>query len=106
MKYRLKRKMDKPVSELGLGPGTFHLLSYDEIRDITRHAIDNGMNIIDLITVDETPFRPIADAIKDCREDIQLQVHIGAAFPNGQTDICRDLDELKAEFEKMLQEGR
>ena len=103
MKYRLKRKMDKPVSELGLGPGTFHLLSYDEIRDITKYAIDNGMNIIDLITVDETPFKPIADAIKDCREDIQLQVHIGAAFPNGQTDICRDLDEVKAEFEKMLE---
>lgn len=103
MEYRLKKKMDKPVSELGLGAGTFHLLSYDEIKNLTKYAINNGINIIDLITVDETPFKPIADAIKDCREDIQLQVHIGADFPNGQVDVCRDLNKVKEEFEKMLE---
>lgn len=45
------------------------------------------MDIIDLITVNETPFRPMADVIKDCREDLQLQVHIGADFPDGQKHL-------------------
>ena len=103
IQYRNKSKGGEEISTIGIGCGNLHQLSPSEIKEIISYGLGHGINLIDIITVDDTPLRPMADVVKERRKDVKLQFHIGADYPGGQVETCRNLDDIKKEFERMLE---
>lgn len=102
MEYRQMGRVSDPVSAIGIGAGNLHRLDAKEIREMIRCGYENGANLIDLVMTDDSPFAPIAEAVKPHRKDFRLQAHLGADFPGGQVSTCRDLDRIKREFDRQL----
>ena len=89
---------NETFSVLGLGMGGIGKTPVDEIEAIIRKAIDHGINFFDLCTAGAS-YAPIGRAIKDCRENVFLQVHFGAVYDeNGEYGWCRDFDTIKNTF--------
>lgn len=102
MEYRRMRRVSGAVSAIGIGGSNLHRSSPQEIRRMVRYGHENGVNLIDLIMTDDSPFASIADVVKPDRKDFRLQAHIGADFPGGRVETCRDLNRIKREFDRQL----
>ncbi|MDO4561021.1 MAG: aldo/keto reductase [bacterium] len=102
MEYRQMRRVSAPVSAIGIGAGNLHRLEEREIREIIRTGYQNGVNLIDLIAVNSSPFAPIAAEVRQRRADFRLQAHLGADFSGGSVSTSRDLGRVKSEFERLL----
>lgn len=106
MEYRrlAKGTSEEKFSVLGLGMGGIQHTPIDEIETIVRKAIANGINFFDLCA-GKNVYKPIGNAIKECREDVFLQVHFGAVYDDkGEYGWCRDFDIIKKTFEWELSE--
>lgn len=106
MEYRrlAKGTSEEKFSVLGLGMGGIQHTPIDEIEAIVRKAIANGINFFDLCA-GKNVYKPIGNAIKECREDVFLQVHFGAVYDDkGEYGWCRDFDIIKKTFEWELSE--
>ena len=89
---------NEKFSVLGLGMGGIGKTPVDEIEAIIRKAIDNGINFFDLCTAGAS-YAPIGRAIKDCRDQVFLQVHFGAVYDeSGEYGWCRDFDTIQKTF--------
>lgn len=100
MEYRkLPHGTDRErFSVLGLGMGGIGKTPPEEIEAIIRKAIANGINFFDLCTAGAT-YAPIGRAIRDCREQVFLQVHFGAVYDeNGEYGWCRDFETIQRTF--------
>lgn len=85
-------------SVLGLGMGGIGKTPADEIENIIRKAIDNGINFFDLCAAGSV-YAPVGQAIKDRRDQVFLQCHFGAVYDeNGEYGWCRDFDTIKKTF--------
>lgn len=106
MEYRrlAKGTSEEKFSVLGLGMGGIQHTPIDEIEAIVKKAIANGINFFDLCA-GKNVYKPIGNAIKECREDVFLQVHFGAVYDDkGEYGWCRDFDIIKKTFEWELSE--
>lgn len=101
MQYR-KLNTGESVSEIGLGTGSLRQASDDEIKQIFEFAFENGVNFMDTGAVEETWAVPVKEFLKDKREEMHIQMHIGAVFPDGQYTQSRDLDLIKKSFDGEL----
>ena len=63
---------------LGLGMGGIHNCSDEEIEQIIRKAIANGINFFDLCASGKNVYWPFAKAIAGQREKVFFQLHFGA----------------------------
>lgn len=100
MEYRkLPRGTDRErFSVLGLGMGGIGKTPPDEIEEIIRKAIDNGINFFDLCTAGAS-YAPIGRAIRNCRDKVFLQCHFGAVYDeHGEYGWCRDFETIKKTF--------
>ena len=106
MEYRrlAKGTSEEKFSVLGLGMGGIQHTPIDEIEAIVKKAIANGINFFDLCA-GKNVYKPIGNAIKECREDVFLQVHFGAVYDDkGEYGWCRDFNIIKKTFEWELSE--
>lgn len=102
MKKRALPHGGEQISILGLGMGSIHESSEEEIEEIVRLAIEHGINIFDLAASSIKPYQSYGKAIEKHREQVYLQMHFGAIYENGKYGWTRDLNKIKKNFEDQL----
>lgn len=88
-----------------LGIGTAYVADRDPItiEKIYRKAFDGGINFVDLAGGGGSIFAPLGRAMEGRREDIILQVHLGALYAeDGSYGWSRDVSKIREMFEKEL----
>lgn len=83
-------------SVLGLGMGGIQNCGDDEIEQVIRTAIDNGINFFDLCGGGKNVYEPFGKAIAGQREKVFFQLHFGAVYnKNGDYGWSRSLKEIR-----------
>lgn len=96
MEYRKLPHGEEKISVLGLGMGGIQKASDNEIEQVIRKAIDNGINFLDLCGGASNVYAPIGRALADCRERVYVQMHFGAVYNDkGDYGWSRSFDEIK-----------
>ena len=103
MKLRRLGKTELMVSEVGFGGEWLERHEFDESVELIRHAMEKGINIIDCWMPDPKSRDIIGAALKDCRDKMYVQGHIGSTWQNGQYVRTRDMKYVKPAFEDLLQ---
>jgi uncharacterized protein len=103
MNYRKILRCGFEVSEIGLG--CEHLDNKDKalVDEVIGAALDGGVNILDVFMPGPEVRTLIGNAIRDVRQKIHLQGHIGAVLENGQYKRTREVakcDEFIQDFLK------
>ena len=102
MEYRVLGNTGIKVSVIGLGCEGFLNKSPEEFRELFTLALKSGVNCMDLYSPNPELHRLVAKNIGR-REDFVLQGHLCTKWENGQYSATRDLGEVKANFERMLE---
>ena len=103
--YRKLPKGEERLSSLGIGLGGIQKSSPEEIEQTVRTAIENGINFFDLCAGGSVVYEPFGRAISGVRDKVFFQLHFGAVYnESGDYGWSRDLDRIKATFEKELEE--
>lgn len=103
MEYRTLPCSGEKISVLGLGAGSLHNASASEIEETVSLAIDKGINYFDFIPSTAAPLPAIAKGIGKRRNEVFLQVHIGAEYTSGNYGWTTNVDLAKREFEARLE---
>lgn len=103
MEYRMLPHGGEKISVLGLGMGSIHLSSEEEIERTVTMALDQGINFFDLAASERKPYACYARAFEGRRSEIVTQLHFGADYENGTYGWTRDLGKIKRNFEWELQ---
>lgn len=102
MEYRTLPHGGEQISVIGMGMGSIHQASDAEIEDTVRTAMERGVNFFDFVPSEAKPFEPYARAFKGHRDEVMLQVHLGADYHTGTYGWTRDLATIKREFQARL----
>ena len=91
MNYRKILRGGFDVSEIGLG--CEHLEKKDKalVEEVVGTALNGGVNILDVFLPQPEARTLIGNAVRDVRQEIYLQGHIGAILENGQYKRTRDV---------------
>ena len=85
---------------LGLGMGGILNCSDDEIEQVVRAAIDNGINFFDLCAGGKNVYEHFGRAIAGQREKVFFQLHLGAVYnEKGEYGWSRDMSRMRETFE-------
>jgi len=103
VKYRKLGRTDVDISEISLGAE--HLENQDPtvVSAVVNHALDQGINYIDLV-----PYASPADrdamgaALRGRRDEIMISAHFGAVCREGQYFKTREPALCEASFEDLL----
>lgn len=102
MEYRTLPHGGEKISIIGMGTGSLGGTE-QEMVEVIDAAIHTGMNLFDLCAVDEQPlYNAFAKAIEGRREQVYTQSHFGMVYTNGRCGPTKDLDKIKAEFQRQL----
>ncbi len=104
MKYNKLPRGNELYSEIGIGLGSLHESSEEEIVKTVNYAIEHGVNYFDMIASYNSALVGVAKALKGKREKVYLQVHFGATYPNGEYNWCRDVDAIKKEYHRLIED--
>lgn len=104
MKYRAIPRLGRDVSVISLGCEGFIELDQKQFIAMFDHALDKGINFIDMYTPNPDFRAHLKYAIQGRREQIVLQGHIGSIWENGDYLRTRDLTKTKKGFEDLLEE--
>ena len=102
MEYRTLPHGGEKISVIGLGAGSLHEATPDEIERTVEAAIEAGVNHFDYVTSNDAPFEPMARAIRRHRADVHVQVHLGADYRGHAYAWTTDSAVAIAEFEERL----
>ena len=109
MNYRKILRCGFEVSEIGLG--CEHLEKKDKalVDEVVGAAMEGGINILDVFMPQPEVRTLIGNAIRDVRQKVFLQGHIGATLEDGQYKRTRDVakcDEFVQDFLKRYHTDR
>ena len=104
MKYRVNRKTNDRISEIGFGSSYLFEAGMEEGVKALRRAYEGGINYFDLAAGDGASFPIYGEALKDVRKDIFYQIHFGADYSKGTYGWSLDLDTVKRSIDKQLTE--
>lgn len=90
------------ISTIGIGAGSLHESRPQEIKDIISYGMEHGINLIDTVMYDSSAVEPIEQALKGQRDEMIMQMHLGAVYPKGTYSRTRVLSKLKRGFEQEL----
>ena len=102
MEYRTLPHGGDRISVIGLGMGSIHQGGVEETERTVRAAIDAGVNYLDFVPSEASAFEGYARALRGQRENVMLQVHLGADYSSGKYGWTTDLGTVKREFEARL----
>ena len=104
MEYRQLPHGGERLGVLGLGMGGIQKYSDDEIEQVVRTAIQNGINFFDLCAGAKNVYKPFGKAIAGQRDKVLFQLHLGAVYnEKGEYGWSRDLAQMKETFELELE---
>lgn len=102
MEYRNLVHGDCRVSTIGIGAGSLRESGPEEIKEIIGFGMDHGINLIDTVMPDTRAAEPIAQALQGRRDEMIMQIHLGAVYPGGTYSRTRSLSKLRRGFENEL----
>ncbi|WAI01555.1 aldo/keto reductase [Methanogenium organophilum] len=102
MEYRYLPNSSCRVSTIGIGAGSLRESGPEEIRKIINSGMEHGINLIDTVMSDTSAAEPIAQALKGRRDEMIMQIHLGAVYPHETYSRTRSLSELQRGFEGEL----
>lgn len=102
MNYRELGNTGLKVGEIGLGCEGFLEEEGTRTKALIDRAEQAGLNYIDLYTSDPTARESLGKALAGRRERFILQAHLCSVWKDGQYKRTREIEEVKAEFEKLL----
>lgn len=102
MEYRKLGNTGLEVGVIALGCAGFDGKARRLVGAELRHAMERGVNFLDLFASDPDLRSSIGAAIAGRREQIIIQGHIGSAWVDGQYLRTRDVPLAKAAFEDLL----
>ena len=102
MEYRNLPNSDCMVSTIGIGSGSLRESGPREIEKIVGSGMENGINLLDTVMSDDKAAEPISQALKGRREEMVMQIHLGAVYPGGTYTRIRPFSKLKEGFENEL----
>ena len=103
MRYRELGKTGLKVSEIGFGAEWVKGDDPEGARELTHHAADAGVNIVDCWMSDPTVRMALGDAVCDQRDHWIVQGHFGSTWQDGQYVRTRDLDKVVPAWEFLLE---
>ncbi|MFQ9872514.1 MAG: aldo/keto reductase [Oscillospiraceae bacterium] len=105
MEYRKLGRTGIQVSAVGMGCEGYEGKSLEESLRILNTAIQSGINFFDMYTSDPRARRHLGEALKGIpRECAVIQGHLCSAWKDGQYCRTRELGEVKASFESLLED--
>ncbi len=104
MKYRINKRTQDRISEIGLGSAYIANAGHGVAVDTVRHAYEGGINYYDLATSDSAAFSIFKDALSDVRNDIMYQIHFGADYTRGAYAWTLSLEAVKRSIDIQLKE--
>ncbi len=102
MEYRVIPHSGDKVSTIGIGAGSLREAAAGQVEAILRTAMERGVNLMDTIMTDEKALPGMVSALKGNRDKMRLQMHFSAVYPNGIYARTRDLEQVKAGFQREL----
>jgi len=69
------------VSTVGIGTGSLHEATPQEIKDIISYGMERGINLMDTVIYDSSAAEPIAQALNGQRDEMIMQMYADADFP-------------------------
>lgn len=102
MDYRKLPRGNERISTLGLGGEYLEGVSTKEVVDIIDHAIENGVNIIDVFMPGPDVRSNIGIALEGRRDKMYIQGHLSTICQNGQYKRTRKLEEVKIAYDDLL----
>lgn len=102
MEYRALPHGGEMISVIGLGMGSIHEGSVDEIVNTVHAAIDAGVNYLDFVPSKAMAFDGYARALRGKRDKVMLQVHLGADYSSGDYGFTTDPERTISQFEERL----
>ena len=103
MQYRRLGRTGLMVSEIGLGGEWLERHNAEECKAVIRQAEELGINILDCWMSEPNVRSNIGAAIAGHREQWYIQGHLGSTWQNGQYVRTRELPEVQAAFEDLLE---
>ena len=104
MQYRKLPHGTEQISVIGMGMGSIHQdNSEEQIEQVVRLAMENGINYFDMAAPDERPYMAYARAFEGHREQVYLQMHFGAVYDNGKYGWSRDVKRIQDAFSEQLE---
>ena len=102
MNYRILGNTGLRVSEIGMGCEGFSEENFGMAKKLFDIAEEKGVNYFDLYASDPKVRAAVGEAMKGRREKFVVQSHICSLWKNGQYLRSRNLPEVKAGFEEMM----
>lgn len=102
MRYRKLGKTGLAVSEIGLGGEWLERHNTEEVCQVVRRCEEQGINILDCWMSEPNVRSNIGKALAGRREKWFIQGHIGSTWQNGQYVRTRELPQVKAAFQDLL----
>ena len=103
MEYRNLGATGLKVSVIGLGCEGFNGRDDAFTNEMFDLAFAHGVNCMDLYSPNPDMQRRVGNAIRPRRKDFVLQAHLCTMWTGDQYKATRNLDEVKAAFERQLQ---
>lgn len=103
MEYRILPHGQDRISVIGMGAGSLHNAETPEVERTVEEAIEAGVNHFDFIPSNAKPFEGMVRALRRHRDDVHVQVHLGAEYTRGTYGWTTDAPLAIREFERRLQ---
>lgn len=102
MKYRINKRTNDKISEIGMGTAYIVEADHSEAVKTVRYAYENGINYYDLAAGDGSAFSIFGEALSDVRDQVMYQIHFGADYSKGTYGWTLNLDTIKRSVDKQL----
>ncbi len=102
MEYRVLPHGAEQISVIGLGSAGIHNADAAEIERTYELAIDAGINHFDFIPSEAAPLETMGRVLGRHRDQVHVQVHIGALYESGAYGWTTEAEPAIAEFESRL----
>ena len=102
MEYRILPHGGEKISVIGLGSAGMHNADDAEIERTVDEAVDAGVNHFDFIPSEAAPLAAMGRALGRHRDQVHVQVHIGALYASGAYGWTTAAEPAIAEFEQRL----
>ncbi len=104
MQYRINRRTDDKISEIGMGTAYVVEAERPEAVRTVRRAYEGGINYFDLAAADGTAFSTFGEALADVRDEVMYQIHFGADYSHVTYGWTLDLETVKRSVDKQLKD--